>query len=740
MAVIRGINLYFLKLKKVILKKSSRGEDKDEDDDVIGFIVVENLSGENSDQLRTMQSLLSLEPSSRCTVTSIEPQTGGRTRLRGALRFPVSKCGGSGCGRSRSTVNAVLETQILNAVLNEDLVANPENECSREEDKDGFIVVENLSGEHSDQLRTMQSLLSLEPSSLCTVTSIEPQTGGRTRLRGALRFPVSKCGGSSCGRSRSTVNAILESTRFGELISADVKSPAVSTYYRDPKIPKPNLTVLDAQARVCTGPTQSKPLGDDQAMKVLDTILKSVKGELKDEDEVSRAQLGAFFAGMTIRATVFPEATQWSEGERHAMNTYWPQLIRALPTDVIFIADPEGSTMGLGSSIGPEYVGNGSTEMRLIGALREVLAGGHLGYEEVQGVLRDVLPLKIGDTESAGARESLLAAFLIGQRMNRETDRELKAYCLAFDDELGPAPIAEVNSLTHYGEPYDGNTRFFRSTLFVAAVRASYNESCLLHGLDWMPPKGGITEEQMLKFMGANTHLTPLQAKVLIEDDEVGFAYVSQQEAHPSLHSLLKVREHIKKRPSLATTEKVQQIVRARGKESMVAGFYHEGYEEPLLMLMKRRGVHSGLVIKGEEGALSMTTRLKSENTSKGVPVNYCSGFRSLSTASACEFDGVSRKVFNLEVNAKDYGFEPSDTPRTDRSVSKNIELGLSALQGEKGPAYDRIVLNAGLVDHLLGSKGAEDIPTALNRAREAIDSGNALKRLLNYIKASHKV
>lgn len=72
--------------------------------------------------------------------------------------------------------------------------------------------------------------------------------------------------------------------------------------------------------------------------------------------------------------------------------------------------------------------------------------------------------------------------------------------------------------------------------------------------------------------------------------------------------------------------------------------------------------------------------------------------------------------------------------------VSKNIELGLAALCGEKGPAYDRIVLNAGMVDHLLGVDGAEDISVALDRAREAIDSGNALKRLLNYIKISHKV
>lgn len=36
----------------------------------------------------------------------------------------------------------------------------------------------------------------------------------------------------------------------------------------------------------------------------------------------------------------------------------------------------------------------------------------------------------------------------------------------------------------------------------------------------------------------------------------------------------------------------------ARGKEAIVTGFYHEGYEEPLLMLMKRRGVNSGLVVK----------------------------------------------------------------------------------------------------------------------------------------------
>ncbi|KAG1342853.1 anthranilate phosphoribosyltransferase [Cocos nucifera] len=590
----------------------------------------------------------------------------------------------------------------------------------------------------------MNSLLHPNPNPNLNPSSSWFSATKRTTLRNSRNWIPFRLGERRIGLSTPRKGghpAVRSAATIDEagFLEADIRNPAISTSYRPSNIPQPNRVVLEAQTKVCTGPEQTKPLSQEQAVVVLDTILRSAKGELKNE-EVSKAQLGAFFAAMTIRANAFPEATQWSEGERRAMSIFWPRLVQVLPPDVIFIADPEGTIMGSCSSVGPQFVGHGTAEMRLVGALREVLAGGHLGYEEVQGVLRDVLPLNPEDDTSVKVSESLLAAFLIGQRMNRETDRELKAYCLAFDDELGSPPIADLRSLTHYGEPYDGNTRFFRSTLFVAAVRACYDESCLLHGVEWMPPKGGITEGQLLKFMGANTHLSPAQAKALLEDENVGFAYVSQQEARPSLYSLIGLREHIKKRPPLATSEKVQQFVRARGRESIVAGFYHEGYEDPLLMLMRRRKVHSGLVVKGEEGALSMTTKVRSVNASKGLPVNHCSGFRSPSNATNSDVDGISRESFSIEVNAKDYGFEPTDTPRTDRSVLRNIELGLAALGGEKGPAYDRIVLNAGMVDHLLGCGGAEDIMSALERAREAIDSGKALNRLMNYIRASHKV
>ena len=58
-------------------------------------------------------------------------------------------------------------------------------------------------------------------------------------------------------------------------------------------------------------------------------------------------------------------------------------------------------------------------------------------------------------------------------------------------------------------------------------------------------------------------------------------------------------------------------------------------------------------------------------------------------------------------------------------------KLGLAALSGEKGPVYDRIVLNAALTDHLLGFNA--DPRDAIQQAREAIDNGRALKHLRAY-------
>ncbi len=164
----------------------------------------------------------------------------------------------------------------------------------------------------------------------------------------------------------------------------------------------------------------------------------AVSGELPDEEKVSEAQMGAFFGAMTLRANAFPRETQWSEGERKALTEMWPYLYEKLPREVLFLADPEGTIMGGLSPVGPTFVGSRDADVRLVGALREILVGGHLGFEEVVMLLKDVLPRRGLEAGSlVEVSDALLAAFMICQRMNIETDRELKAYCMAFDNELG---------------------------------------------------------------------------------------------------------------------------------------------------------------------------------------------------------------------------------------------------------------------------------------------------------------
>lgn len=123
----------------------------------------------------------------------------------------------------------------------------------------------------------MKSLLSPQPSLPTHIT--EPRTNlSRSKVTSSLRFDRDRwIGRKKCGLTLSAVLDPATIDQFG-ISESEFVNPAVSTSYRSSKLPKPNQTVLDAQARVCTGPTQTKPLNEDQAFKVFDTILRS--GEL----------------------------------------------------------------------------------------------------------------------------------------------------------------------------------------------------------------------------------------------------------------------------------------------------------------------------------------------------------------------------------------------------------------------------------------------------------------------------
>ncbi|MDE0014721.1 MAG: hypothetical protein OXU51_00935 [Candidatus Poribacteria bacterium] len=488
-----------------------------------------------------------------------------------------------------------------------------------------------------------------------------------------------------------------------------------------PTYPGPNDDVLEAQARVCTGPHQTRPLGVNpsdfpQPAPILEIVLKSITGELSTSDAASAAQMGAFFAAMTLRA-YFPEATQWSPAEAAAFRKYHSALTEQLPPEIQYLMNPEHG-----------YVPANATEAVVVNALEKILRAKHLSYIETREMCEAIL--------SDAVNPALKGAALIGQRMNRETYEEVRGYLDAFFGPEAVQPI-DVAGLTHFGQPYDGATRYFRPTLFVAAVRAALGEASLLHSVDAMPPKNGVTEETILKALGANTHLSLPQTASLITDASVGFGYISQREYCRAAYDLRELRVHIKKRPPWAATEKAQQFFSARESNYMVLGYYHIGYEKPLLQLALERGCDAAVAIKGEEGTSHYALRLgkpstpaPARNENARMAVNYSQGFRCV---------GDVREDFAMDIDPGIYGFEYTRSPRPAVvSAEAFAELGGAALSGEKGHIYDRILLNTAMVDYLLGI--CPEPAEAFARTRTVMDNGRALEHLRAYVRESHRV
>jgi anthranilate phosphoribosyltransferase len=471
----------------------------------------------------------------------------------------------------------------------------------------------------------------------------------------------------------------------------------------------PNEEFLDAQARVCTGPHQSRPLGlkpgDPDPHRILELILQSVSGELPWADRVSDAQIGAFLAAMALRRR-FSAETAWSPAETEAFCRHTDQLARSLPPALGYLLDPAG-----------DFTPANADEALLVSAFAQILRGDHLTYQDTRSACEAILRGKV--------HSGLAAAILIGQRMNRETHEEVRGYLDAAFDPARILPL-RVPTVTHFGEPYNGSTRMLRPTLFVAAVRAALGRPTVLHGTDAMPPKTGITDEMVLTELACPTDLSLREAGELLEDPSAGFAYLSMRDVSPEAYAARELRVHIKKRPTWAATEKVQRFYTARDADYAVIGFYHSDYEQTFLRLMEEQGLAAGLVVKGEEGTTHLALRSGRASTPEARTLNFAGGFRA-------DPETGDRVRFDRDIDPAEFGLVYSENPRVDPvSAQSFAQAGVTALSGDRGHVYDRIVLNAAAADHLLGLE--PDRETAVRRARDAIDSGKALSHLTAYI------
>ena len=116
--------------------------------------------------------------------------------------------------------------------------------------------------------------------------------------------------------------------------------------------------------------------------------------------------------------------------------------------------------------------------------------------------------------------------------------------------------------------------------------------------------------------------------------------------------------------------------------------------------------------------------RISNPSTSERNSINHSEGFR---------YTRGGRVDFSMDINPADYGFHYRTNPRSVQVTAEGFaEAGIAALSGQKGEIYDRLILNTGIINYLLGLYSTPQ--QSIKEAKIVIDNGDALRRLKRYL------
>ena len=336
-----------------------------------------------------------------------------------------------------------------------------------------------------------------------------------------------------------------------------------------------------------------------------------------------------------------------------------------------------------------------------------------LSFEEARDAMRAILTDDIDPVQTS--------ILFIALRMKRETDEENRGILQALIDTSEHATAA-VDELVDISDPYDGYARGVPASPFLPAVLAALGINAVSHGLEVVGPKFGATHHRVLKAAGLDVAMSVHDAAAQIE--QVGWAYVDQQQFAPALNDLMSLRQRMVKRQVLNTVESLLGPVRAKNKTHFMCGYVHKAYPPIYASLARQAGFDTAMFVRGVEGgtipSLQQQGRLFYYHDLGELAQ------RDVSPADV-SIEAASRAIplpeGLPEVQISDTISLPVDG---DALAAVSAKMGVAALGGEQGMMYDSMVYAGSIV--LTHLKRFETMSDAADAVRKVLDSGAALE------------
>jgi anthranilate phosphoribosyltransferase len=298
----------------------------------------------------------------------------------------------------------------------------------------------------------------------------------------------------------------------------------------------------------------------------------------------------------------------------------------------------------------------------------------------------------------------LSAMFLEAERLKRETFSENLTFLNALQALSEPQKV-KLPFLIDLCDPYDGQNRTPCLLPFVASVLAAAGYPTVIHGVEQMPPKCGITAHQVLKLAHKNPFRSSKQAQSDIENPNISWTYIDQSQSFSLLWDLKSVREEMVKRPFLATFEKLMQPLQAQ-KNHLVTGYTHKNYRTMLTDVLQHcPTISSATVIRGVEGSSRPSLARESLNS-------IWTGTEVVNSLFSPEAFGLRSQVELLD---KEF------------TAQESLDLGLSALKNQNIDISEAICYWAASALVGAGFCKASESKETMNLCRSQIESGRAL-------------
>jgi len=331
----------------------------------------------------------------------------------------------------------------------------------------------------------------------------------------------------------------------------------------------------------------------------------------------------------------------------------------------------------------------------------------NIEMEEAEAVMSAILSGEIDDVQSA--------IFLIALRMKRETMEENIGILEALFKFTNCQKI-DVDDLVDIGDPYSGYNRSIPISAFLSPLLAELGLPTIIHGLDSVSPKYGLTHRHINQALGIEVDLSVSESKARIEDSDIGWSYIDQSQYCKPLHDLVPLRNKIVKRTVLNTVETLIGPLRGKSTHSIL-GYVHKAYPPIYAALCENVGFSSSLLIRGIEGGVVPSLR------QKGLMISYHHGIEKNQIKTDPKFLGI-----NSELRSISFPKEFNNGKERDLLAEHVVNLGRSALSGESGMFYDGLVYSASLILWHLGK--SKTLSSAAERVKEVLNSGKALSRL----------